>query len=124
MQYRRVQMTPRLLLQLIGTDCGRNIVHPNIWINSALNAYDAVKDNWLITDTRFVNEATAIHNKHKDNILIRVNSNRCNSYDLHESETALDHYTEFDYVIDNNGTIDELIQKVKEILIKLNVCQH
>lgn len=124
MQYRRAQMTPRLLLQLIGTDCGRNIVHPNIWINSALNSYDAVKDNWLITDTRFVNEATAIHNKHKDNILIRVNSNRCNSYDLHESETALDNYAEFDYVIDNNGTIDELIQKIKEILIKLNICQH
>lgn len=35
----------------------------------------------------------------------------------HESETSLDDY-EFDYVIDNNGTIEDLIVKVKEILIK------
>lgn len=37
--------------------------------------------------------------------------------DEHESETALDN-AEFDYVIDNNGTIEELIEKVREILIK------
>jgi len=35
----------------------------------------------------------------------------------HLSETALDNYS-FDYTIDNNGTIEELIIKVKEILIK------
>ena len=35
----------------------------------------------------------------------------------HESETALDK-EEFDYVIDNNGTLEELKEKVKEILIK------
>jgi len=34
-----------------------------------------------------------------------------------ESETALDDY-KFDYVIENNGTIEDLIIKVKEILIK------
>lgn len=39
---------------------------------------------------------------------------------VHPSETALDEYT-FDYTIDNNGTIDELIKKVKEILIKENI---
>ncbi len=41
----------------------------------------------------------------------------CKPTKEHESETALDD-AEFDYVIDNNGTIEELIQKVKEILIK------
>lgn len=35
----------------------------------------------------------------------------------HPSETALDNYT-FDYTIDNNGTIEELVEKVREILIK------
>jgi len=35
----------------------------------------------------------------------------------HPSETALDTAT-FDYIIDNNGTIEELIIKVKKILIK------
>jgi len=34
-----------------------------------------------------------------------------------KDRTALDNAT-FDYIIDNNGTIEELIIKVKEILIK------
>ena len=35
----------------------------------------------------------------------------------HISETALDD-AKFDYVIENNGTIEELIEQVKKILIK------
>jgi len=41
-------------------------------------------------------------------------------YEQHPSETALDN-AEFDYVIENNSTIENLIQKVKEILIKLKI---
>jgi guanylate kinase len=40
---------------------------------------------------------------------------------LHESEIALEGYNEFDYTINNNGTIDELIEQVKQILIKENL---
>jgi len=40
---------------------------------------------------------------------------------LHESETALDNWTDWDYVIDNNGTLEELVEKVKQILIELNM---
>ena len=34
-----VKLTPRLLLQLIGTECGRNIIHPNIWCISTFSNY-------------------------------------------------------------------------------------
>lgn len=40
--------------------------------------------------------------------------------DSHISETALDNYP-FDYIIDNSGSIDELIVKVRDILIKRNI---
>jgi hypothetical protein len=36
---------------------------------------------------------------------------------LHPSETALDD-AKFDYVIDNDGTLDELVEKVRVILTK------
>jgi len=150
-QYNKQILTPRKLLQLLGTECGRQIIHPNIWVNVVMNnyildegySYDAkiINDNtlkitsnatkfnhgypnWIITDTRFPNEANAIRNNKGINIrvqreientplgigkVIRVNE--------HISETALDFYR-FDYVINNNGTINELIDKVKEILIK------
>lgn len=82
--------------------------------------------NWVITDVRFPNEFDAI--KQRDGIVIRVNRNTKFQYDnlndmisdtileQHPSEIALDNHS-FDYTIDNNGTIEELIENVKEILI-------
>jgi hypothetical protein len=32
-------LTPRKLLQLMGTECGREIIHPNIWVNALMNDY-------------------------------------------------------------------------------------
>jgi hypothetical protein len=141
-------LTPRKLLQLIGTECGRNIIHPNIWVNALMGEYEPIwkhsrlkitipydkedidvdYPNWVITDVRFPNEADAI--KQRDGIIIRVNKNkeqllRDKGIHIpkhlltpeHESETALDN-AEFDYVIDNNGTIEKLIEQVKYILVK------
>jgi hypothetical protein len=164
-------LTPRLLLQLLGTNCGRDIIHPNIWVNSLFSEYNntwraldimnmsnnSVKriseiseSNWIITDMRFPNELEAV--KSRGGINIRVNRFKEPLYDYlgdkltlkelfhqihkdtgeyplktyadehwlikeHESETALDN-AEFDYTIDNNGNIEDLIEKIKKILIK------
>lgn len=111
------KMTPRLMLQLLGTECGRQIIHPNIWVNALFADYE--KDsNWIITDVRFPNEAQAI--KDKGGIVIRVNRDYQNplmpeiGIPEHLSETALDDY-EFDHVIDNNGSIEELVEKAKKL---------
>ena len=37
-----VKTTPRTLLQLLGTECGRNIIHPNIWVNALMNEYKPI----------------------------------------------------------------------------------
>ena len=130
--YTLTKLTPRLLLQLLGTDCGRNIIHPDIWCNSLMSEYkkNIINPlnksyhklnfpNWIITDVRFPNELQAI--KDRDGIVIRVNRNNSLFKSvIHESETALDNY-EFDYIIDNNGTIEELIVKIKDILIERGV---
>lgn len=81
--------------------------------------------NWIISDVRFPNEAEAI--KSRGGIVIRVNRINSTPQDghtyvnkqtrTHPSETALDNY-QFDEVIENEGTIEELIEKVKVILIK------
>jgi hypothetical protein len=39
-------------MQLIGTDCGRDIIHPNIWLNATMEKYVPGKSNWVLTDTR------------------------------------------------------------------------
>jgi hypothetical protein len=86
--------------------------------------------NWIITDLRFPNELKAI--KDHNGITIRVNRDDERSRFMvidkpeerskyyHPSETALDDAT-FDYVIDNNGTIEELIEHVRAIILKENI---
>ena len=137
-----IVITPRLMLQLLGTECGREIIHPNIWVNALFADYkptgdnllegevrkvreeDLIYPNWIITDVRFPNEAQAI--KDRGGIVIRVNRPlerlgnsklpklKHTSISQHPSETALDNYN-FDYVIENEGNIDELVQKINQL---------
>ena len=134
-------LTPRLLLQLLGTQCGREIIHPEIWINALFADYKVIDGrtfqdpddsninypNWLISDVRFPNEVDAI--KQRDGKVIRVNrinhkqyveyeGKMVEAFDVHPSETSLDNYDGFDYVIEATGTAADLIPKVKAIMIK------
>jgi hypothetical protein len=126
------KLTPRKLLQLLGTECGRNIIHPNIWVNATMVDYNPISGtmdvrrsketfpNWIITDMRFPNELEAI--KNRNGITIRINrglverTGKLIQEPEHISETALNN-AKFDYVIENDGTIEELLNKVKKILI-------
>ena len=143
-------MTPRLMMQFMGTECGRNILHPNIWVNSAMSDYkptyvpndkywrigygwalvgtrdfvevpqedlEPLYPNWVFTDMRFPNELESVKKK---GIVIRVERDTDGPEDNHISETALDDAI-FDYKIHNQGTMDDLINRVREILIKENI---
>jgi hypothetical protein len=125
-------LTPRLLMQLLGTDAGRKILHPNIWVNALFskftplnpelaqsmgNVLDYTKctfPSWVITDVRFPNEVESIQSR--GGIVIRINRGKQITKPQHLSETALDDYGNFDYVIDNNGTIETLINKIRTVL--------
>lgn len=110
-------MTYREFLQKIGTDAMRKGLHENTWINSLFAEYTMGNPNWIITDTRFPNELNAV--KEHGGLTIKVIRNSSNSIgNLHESETALDHITNWDYVIDNNGSINDLKETVRQILSK------
>ena len=137
--------TPRLLLQHIGTELFRNQIIDGIWVNALMSEYKPKEElvgttpeniqwgevypNWIITDTRFPNELQAV--KDKGGINIRVNRpkerelilrNATSIIDTrktlepeHKSETVLDN-AEFDYVILNNGTIEDLVNECRNII--------
>lgn len=108
-----VKPTPRLILQRLGTEGVRETIHPNAWVNAAVAGYNNGK-HWIFTDMRFPNEMDAV--VRRGGITIRLERGDGNTGD-HPSETALDgHIDKFDYVIDNNGTVQELFWRIHKIM--------
>lgn len=127
------EMTYREFLQKLGTEAMRDGLHKNVWVNALFADYKwytkewdelgnetlGAYPNWLVTDMRFPNELDAVILR--EGITIRVNrpvhalSEENNAVQLHPSETALDN-SEFHYIIDNDGSFEDLMKKVEEIL--------
>lgn len=156
-------LTPRKMLQYIGTDLFVNKLHPNTWINTTFTKYKESKPTihsglftdencyqhssctncgksfygykrqfmckdcheiynwfpkWIISDCRFPNEAKAV--KDRGGIIIKIERPDIVSNDNHASETSVD-LVEYDELIVNSGSIEDLIDKVKQILIKYKI---
>lgn len=113
------QYTYREFLLKLG-DLLREEVHPNVFVNPLMNLIDECKDeNIVVSDVRLSIEFKEI--KKRNGILIRVNKDLISKIDSY-TETALDNYP-FDYVIENNSSIEDLIEKVREILIKEKIIE-
>lgn len=109
----------REIQQKVGTEIFRNNFDKDVWIKSLFSEYSPAFSKWVITDVRFPNEAEAI--KNKGGILIRINRPELANDDKHDSETSLDDYQDWDYVITNDGTLDEYGEKIIEIVKALNI---
>lgn len=102
--------TPRFLLQSIGTEWGRKLIRDDIWVRALLSQYRPHEDHWIVTDVRFPNEVWGI--KERGGVVIRI-ERETGSNDGHPSETSLDNYTGWDYVIDNNSSLGALQARVE-----------
>lgn len=114
-QDRSEPMTVREFLQKLGTNATRNNFHPDTWINATFASYSN-ESKWLITDVRFPNEAAAIVKR--GGILVRLEKD--SDTGDHPSEISLDNY-DFNIIIDNKGTLIELIQKAREFCETYNL---
>lgn len=108
-------ITVRELLQKFGTAI-RNEVSDDFWVKACLNNLEK-DDDYLITDVRFKSEAKGI--KDLEGIIVRVNREGAGAGN-HISEIDLDDYS-FDYVINNDGNMEDLLLKVKEFCIAYNL---
>ena len=133
-------ITPRWVLQNWGTEVCRNGFHDDIWIASLENKLRNSTEDVVISDCRFPNEIQAI--KQSGGIVVRVvrgpepewydaavscnrgpNGNstwalsgrKLEQLGVHASETAWVG-TQFDVMLDNNGTLDDLYQQVKRLV--------
>ena len=106
-----LDMTVRELLQKFGTAI-RNEICDDFWVKVCLKDYNE-SQNWIISDVRFKSEIEGI--KQFNNITLRINNSSAGAGN-HISEVDLDDY-KFDYVINNNGSLEDLLFKVKEFCL-------
>jgi len=134
-------VTPRLALQWMGTEAGRNVFGEDLWTASCLKRIqDDSKNNYVVTDVRFNNEIEAINKA--GGYLIRISRGEQPPYyfdavfwntcyknigrDLPESLKNV-HLSEYDWIgnplidfnVDNNGTLKELESTIGEIVKRI-----
>ena len=127
-------LTPRWVLQYWGTEVCRRAFHDDIWIASLENKLRNSKDNVVISDCRFPNEIQSIRDAGGKIVWVQrgelpdwydtaIKANLGHNYavqdlkmrKIHASETAWVG-TNFDTIIDNNRSIDDLYQQAKLIV--------
>jgi hypothetical protein len=125
----------RKLLQRLGTEGGRKLFGEDFWVNELFkdlkNTYDfyntvdargnrveMIQSHITIPDARFDNEALAIRNR--GGYVIKIESDRegLPEPDSHASEGEMNPML-IDFVVKNNGTIEELQQNIAVIVQEL-----
>lgn len=132
-------LTPRWVLQYWGTEVLRRGFHDDIWIAGLENKLRTSSDNVVISDCRFPNEIQAIKNqggrviwvqrgelpewyqyavdanKGPEHIGWALGKDQLSKFGIHASETSWVG-TDFDAVIDNNGSLDDLYNQIKNLV--------
>lgn len=134
-------LTPRYVLQYWGTEVCRRGFHDDIWVASLENRLRTTKNDIVITDCRFPNEVAAIqsvggkvirvkrgpepewynhainYNKGVKQIGWALGKTELDKLKVHPSEYSWVG-SDFDGVVTNDGTIDELYQQLERCLFK------
>ena len=130
------EFTPRLALQLMGTEVGREVFHSDFWIIKLKNYIQKnPNQDYVITDVRFQNEIEFVHQN--KGILIEIQrgttphwyeiASKANRGDWKAEEFMLKqsgvHESEWrwiggyvDHHIDNQGSLEELKNKLIKCL--------
>jgi hypothetical protein len=134
-------LTPRWVLQYWGTEVMRRGFHDDIWIASIENKIRNLQDNVVISDCRFPNEiaslrsasgrivrtcrgpdpewfsaAEVVNRGPTQNLSWASNRSVLDTFKVHASETAWIG-TEFDHVLDNDHSMDDLYAQV-DLIVK------
>ena len=128
-----MKITPRWILQFWGTEVCRQGFHDDIWIASLEHKLLNNNKNIVISDARFPNELATVgkiggksirvvrgSNPEWYGLALKANQGDKESQELlnnkiHSSEWAWIGY-DFDYIIDNNFSLESLYSKVDDLI--------
>lgn len=132
------EFSPRLALQLMGTEAGRDVFHPDLWVHTVMRRCEQFPElNYVIADVRFPNEIEAIRDSGGRVIRVRRGddpewfalareSNLQNKPELMRNAYPDVHYSEwawigshYDIVMDNNCDLNTLTARVDKLVDSL-----
>lgn len=128
-------VTPRYMLQIIGTESGRNVIHSDIWVYSAQNRMKQY-ENVVIPDVRFKNEIKMLNSMGAHVVRVKRgedpvwwktaldhNLNGIYKMDIEYPEVHVSEWDwigqKMDYTILNEGTKGDLERKTNNMLKEL-----
>jgi len=106
----------RRLLQVLGTEVGREMIDENVWVDIAKRRIEAETsrgENVIMTGMRFPNEVRMIQELEGTNFF--VSRPGVDSVSSHASETSVDKSL-FDIEIENDGSLGELYAELDDLL--------
>ncbi|MBU1282857.1 MAG: deoxynucleotide monophosphate kinase [Gammaproteobacteria bacterium] len=115
--------SPRELMQLLGTEWARNLVHRDLWlllakqnIGAQLDADQAHYNGVIIRDVRFENEAQWIRSQ--GGVVVHILRPDAQPVAAHISETPLMRGNK-DAMVHNTGSIDDFHGELRSLMIYL-----
>ena len=104
----RYGVSARYLMQTLGTQWGRELVHTDLWLTILKNTYEGII---IVPDIRFENEATFVR---RHGVLIHIKRDIGGIESDHASEKGVSNL-HMDYLVNNNTSLASLEDKARLI---------
>jgi hypothetical protein len=132
-------VTPRELMQFIGTEMFRTQfgarfpqIGPNVWaraLGMQMRAYLQHRESVIVTDVRFPNEARQMRDTASQHgaraFIVRIERVCDEGAHMPDHDHASERLTQTiaaDYVIENNGSLDDLRESTERMYEQVRVC--
>ena len=115
---KRENVEVRELLQRLGTEAGRQIISPDVWVDIAIKKALNAPSPVVFTDCRFPNEVAAVRSR--GGLLVRVHRQDVEPVSSHISENAIDDIPA-DLTVMNVGARHELSDHARTIFLTLQL---
>jgi dephospho-CoA kinase len=105
-------VSPRRMMQTLGTEWGRQLINKDLWLILAQQELLRLGPGMVVSDVRFENEAEWV--RRMGGRIIHLDRPQAKSVESHASEAGVKREPG-DIVIHNTGSLAELQQKVTEL---------
>lgn len=111
--------SPRELMQLLGTEWGRSMVHSDLWLLLAAQNLDSLANclpgaaGFVISDLRFENEATWL--RQRGGVVVHIQRPDAEAVRGHSSEAGIE-IRDNDLVIHNEGELADFLRDIEHAM--------